>query len=251
MTDRAIDQSSVQMQLLFIDIYLHIGSIVAFPATKTALRAKNARFMPPIMKMMGATKHLRAFLALVGELDDNAVTAFTVNDWSRLIVVLTLAYRLSFPVALRPGFDWARARNEIQLEPFLAMMTTDQGGAATAKATATATSSNGILAANRAVLSVLYSKFVNRRNSLSVPSPESERNKDILGCPVMRGSGGVTIAQWDAGQGDVSIHPLDKDIPYILPMLHDILSSEGGWRDPGALDWDSLDGQFGGDAGSL
>ncbi|KAJ3496294.1 hypothetical protein NLG97_g2753 [Lecanicillium saksenae] len=234
-----LNKPVIRMQMIYLDAYLDVGSLLAFPVAKTALSPKKARFAPPMARMRSSLKKLGAFLDVVGSLDDDSMLAFTVNDWTRLIIILTLAFRLSFPVSLAPDFDWLSARNDIQLEEFLSRVS--RGFEASAD-------SNGILAANRVVLGVLKSKYNQRQNTLGQAAPMTQSSRSAA-CPVMGGSGGAVIEQWDLGHGHPPALSADPDMPDVLPMLHSIWSTEGvGWQDLDKIPWDSFDRVTGGPA---
>ncbi|XWW95780.1 hypothetical protein V2A60_003747 [Cordyceps javanica] len=230
-----LDEATVRMQMIYFEIYLEVGGLLAFPVARTALSAKRARFAPAPDEMKSSVKKLRAFLDLVSALDDAAMVAFTVNDWTRLIIVLTLAFRLSFPVALCPDFDWPSAREEIRLEPFLLRFS---------RGSAEGTDPNGILAANRVVLGILASKFSQRQKSLAGEASAAAPWGRSAGCPVMGGSGGATIAQWDLGLDQTPVLSTDPDMPDVLPMLHNMWETGGvAWQDLDKIPWDSFGDQ--------
>ncbi|KAM3455356.1 hypothetical protein NHJ6243_008564 [Beauveria neobassiana] len=241
-----LNDAAVRMQIMYLEIYLDVGSLLALPVAKTALSARNARFAPPMTRMNSSVRKLRAFLDLVAALDDAAMLAFTVNDWTRLIIVLTLAFRLSFPVALSPAFDWLSAREEIQLGQFLSRAS--RGSVASAD-------SNSILAANRVILGVLESKYSQRRSSQADGSYSATQPSRSAGCPMMGGGGGVTIAQWDMGLDEAHALSTDPDMPDMIPMLQGMWATGGlRWQDVDKIPWDSfgdaMDGGGSGAAGS-
>ncbi|KAM3445951.1 hypothetical protein NHJ13734_000128 [Beauveria thailandica] len=236
------DDTTVRMQIMYLEIYLDVGSLLALPVAKTALSARNARFAPPMTRINSCVRKLRAFLDLVAALDDAAMVAFTVNDWTRLIIVLTLAFRLSFPVALSPAFDWLSAREEIQLGQFLSQ--TSRGSVASAD-------SNGILAANRAVLGVLKSKYSQRQSSQADEAHPATQPSRSAGCPMMGGGGGVTIAQWDMSLNEANALSTDPDMPEMIPMLQGMWATGGvRWQDMDKIPWDSFGDTMDGGSGA-
>ena len=68
------------MQIMFLDIFLDVGSLLALPVSKTSLSAKITRFPPPTSKIYSGIKKIRALLDYVGELSDKSLLSFTVND---------------------------------------------------------------------------------------------------------------------------------------------------------------------------
>ncbi|KAL7806658.1 hypothetical protein V8C44DRAFT_338519 [Trichoderma aethiopicum] len=229
---RAFDKEPVRMQTLFLDIFFDAGSLLAFPVAGTpSPNPKSVRIPPPIPKIYSATKKIRVFLEYVGGLDDNSLLSFTVNDWTRLIVVLTLAFRLSFPVSLCPEFDWTWASSEIQLEQFLSRISRDADAAVT---------SNGILSANRVVFNLLKSKFNRRLTSLGdEPTIPSSRT---FGCPMMHGGSRLADAQWGS-EFAPSEPSTDSDMSDMV--FHDMWTAVAtGWQDVGGVPWETFDEQL-------
>lgn len=224
------EKESVRLQSMFVDIYIDTGSLLSFPVAKTSLTIKTPRIPPPTSKIYSATKKLRTFLDYVGEMDDLSLLSFTVNDWTRLIVILTLSFRLSFPLSLCPEFDWKWANSEIQLDHFLSKVSRDADSTI---------APNSILAANRAVLGVLKTKY-NRRLSALAEASTSQWSR-TAGCPVMGGGGlSQNVAQWNSGLTEPSEPSTDSDMPEILPIFHDLWAAEAGWQDSGEISWESF-----------
>ncbi|KAL7941152.1 hypothetical protein V8C42DRAFT_335503 [Trichoderma barbatum] len=227
------EKEAVRLQTMFLDIYLDTGSILAFPVAKTSLSAKITRFPPPTSKLYSGIKKIRAYLDYISELDDVSLLSFTVNDWTRLIIVFTLSFRLSFPLSQCPEFEWRWANSEIQLDQFLTKISRDEDATV---------SSNGILSANRAVLGVLKAKYNRRLSSLNErPAAQSSRT---FGCPMMNGGSGLIDPQWNSGNTQVSEPSIDSDMPEI-PIFNDMWTTmAAGWQDVEDISWDSVDDQF-------
>ncbi|KAF3070017.1 hypothetical protein CFAM422_006765 [Trichoderma lentiforme] len=224
----------VRLQMMFLDIYLDTGSLLALPVAKTSLSAKLTRFPPPISKIYSGTRKIRACLDYVGGLSDKAILSFTVNDWTRLITIFTLAFRLSFPLKECPDFDWEWANSEIQLDQFLSKISREGD---------TTVASNGVLSANRAVLGVLKAKYNRRLSSLS-EQPSREVSK-TFGCPMMSGGTLIAEANWNSGLTQASAQSTIVDMPEVLPGFHDdwaTLAAE--WHNIEEMTWESFDDQF-------
>ncbi|KAL6798105.1 hypothetical protein J3E68DRAFT_399032 [Trichoderma sp. SZMC 28012] len=224
----------VKLQMMFLDIYLDTGSLLALPVAKTSLSAKLTRFPPPISKIYSGTRKIRACLDYVGGLSDKAILSFTVNDWTRLITIFTLAFRLSFPLKECPDFDWEWANSEIQLDQFLSKISREGD---------TTVASNGVLSANRAVLGVLKAKYNRRLSSLS-EQPSREVSK-TFGCPMMSGGTLIAEANWNSGLTQASAQSTIVDMPEVLPGFHDdwaTLAAE--WHNIEEMTWESFDDQF-------
>ncbi|KAK4071995.1 hypothetical protein Trihar35433_4059 [Trichoderma harzianum] len=224
----------IRLQMMFLDIYLDTGSLLALPVAKTSLSAKLTRFPPPISKIYSGTRKIRACLDYVGGLSDKAILSFTVNDWTRLITIFTLAFRLSFPLKECPDFDWEWANSEIQLDQFLSKISREGD---------TTVASNGVLSANRAVLGVLKAKYNRRLSSLS-EQPAREVSK-TFGCPMMSGGTLIAEANWNSSLTQASAQSTIVDMPEVLPGFHDdwaTLAAE--WHNIEEMTWESFDDQF-------
>lgn len=209
------------MQAMFLDIFLDCGNLLVFPVATAYLSTNIASFPPPLSKIYSATKKIRAFLDHVGELEDSSLLSFTINDWTRLIVILTLSFRLSFPLLPCPGFDSARARSEIQLDQFLFKIS--HGG--------NARTLNGPLSASRAVLGLARLKYDHRLGLLERPQPVIPASRSF-GCPVMDGSLKTSMEQRDLSSTSVSGWPSVGE-PYNLPPFHDLWATMTmGWGNP-------------------
>lgn len=210
---------------MFVDIFLDCGSLLALPVAETYLSAKTHCFPPPLSKIYSATKKIRALLDYVGELDDSAVLSFTINEWTRLIMVLTLSFRLSFPLSLYPDFDSARARSELQLDQFLSKMSHGADNAA----------SNDLLSASRALLGLAKSKYDRRLGSLGGPPSVAPPNR-FFGCPVMDGSLRTPVDQNFTNLSGWT----DVGEPKTRPLFHDVWATMTiGWGNASDIPWDT------------
>ncbi len=219
---------------MFIDVFLDCGSLVAFPVAKTSLSAKLARFAPPVSKICSATKKLRALLDYMSGLDDSSLLSFTVNDWTRFIVAMTLSFRLSFPLSSCPDFDSAWARSELQLDQFLSKVS--QGADI-------ATASNDILSADRAVLGVVKTKYDRRLDSLGT-SPSSPAS-GMFGCPMMDGSLRKSVEQWDPELMNLSWSSTDTSNAKNPSPFHDLWATMTmGWGGADDMPWNALEQGF-------
>ena len=157
--------------MLFLNIFLDVGSLLAFPVAKTSLLSKFNRFTPPIPKLGSGAGKVKQMLNFVGKLDDAGLLSLSVSDWTCLIVVLTIGFRLSLPLPACPEFDSTWARQEIGLEQFLANLTSRDDASA---------SNSSVLVANRAVFGVLKTKFATRVKALDNASLGMK-----FGCPIL------------------------------------------------------------------
>ncbi|EEU36939.1 uncharacterized protein NECHADRAFT_81093 [Fusarium vanettenii 77-13-4] len=218
---------STRMQTMFIDVFLDCGSLLVFPVAKTFLSAKRSCFPPPLSNLCSAAKKLRAFLDYVSDLEDSSLLSFTVNDWTRFIVILTLSFRLSFPISLCPDFDSTSARSEIQLDQFLSKMSHD----------ADITTSNDLLSASRAMLGLAKTKYDRRLDLLEKSAPVTPVSR-VFGCPMMDGSLRRSVEQWDHNFTNLSGWAEPKN----PPLFHDVWATMTmGWGNVGDISWDAVD----------
>ncbi|KAI5456082.1 hypothetical protein BGZ63DRAFT_397381 [Mariannaea sp. PMI_226] len=224
---------ATRLQAMFVDIFLDCGSLLAFPVATTSFSSKITCFTPPLSKLYSGTKKIRALLDYVGELEDSSLLSFTINDWTRLIVILTLSFRLSFPLPLCPDFDSACARSELQLDEFLSKMSPSADAAV----------SNDVLSASRAMLGLAKSKY-NRRLDLLGGPPTVAPVSRVFGCPVMDGSLRTYVEQWNRNLTNLSGWS-DTGEPHNLPLFHDVWATMTmGWGNtsgkPGDIDEESV-----------
>ncbi|KAH8897678.1 hypothetical protein GQ53DRAFT_637773 [Thozetella sp. PMI_491] len=177
---------AMRMQAMFVDIFLDCGSLLALPVSKRYSDTPAFESCPPLFRVYSAIKKIRAFLDFVVNLDDPSLLSFTINDWTRLIVILTLSFRLSFPLAILPDFDSAYARSQLRLDLFLSEMS--RGVDITAQM--------DLLSANRSILGLAKSRYDLRLASLEDPHIVLPVIR-TFGCPMMNGSLGTSIEQWE------------------------------------------------------
>lgn len=230
---------------MFVDIFLDCGSIIALPVAQTSLSAKVTPFPPPVAKICSATTKLRALLDYVIGMNDSAFLNFTINDWTRFIVVMTLSFRFSFPLSQCPEFDSAWARSQLQLDQFLDKVS--QGGNIDLSSVAR---SNDILSADRAVLGVMKTKYERRLASLGAPPPAAGLS-GIFGCPIMM-SGNLRTSLEQLDPELISMHHqyLSEssngiEEPNSLPLFHDVWATMTmGWGEAGNMSWNATDESF-------
>ncbi|KAF4455946.1 hypothetical protein F53441_1813 [Fusarium austroafricanum] len=186
--------------------------------SKTYSSTENPRFCPPLPQLYGAVGKIKTFLDFVLRLDDASLLSFTINDWTRLIVALTLSFRLSFPLPLCPDFDSAYARAELQLGCFLGRMS--QGSEKVTQ--------SDLLSASRCVLGLAKSKYDIRLDLLG-KSQSTQLVSHTFGCPIMHGNFATSI---DDGQFDPSglSEWIGDNEHRKFPLFHDIWATMTmGW----------------------
>ncbi|KAF4340303.1 hypothetical protein FBEOM_5814 [Fusarium beomiforme] len=165
---------AIRFQVMFVDIFLDCGSMLGLPVSKKYASTDASVLYPSLPTLYEATRKIRTFLSLVVDLGSPSLLSFTINDWTRLIVVLTLSFRLSFPLALCPEFDSAYARSQIQLGRFLRDMS--QG--------ANPGVEKDLLSASRCMFSLAKVKYDSRLASLRNADSNTPVSR-TFGCPVI------------------------------------------------------------------
>jgi hypothetical protein len=189
---------------MFVDIFLDCGSMLVLPVSRTYSTPKNAISSPPLPIIYRAIKKISTFLDFILNMDDISLLSFTINDWTRFIVVLTLSFRLSFPSTLCPDFDSAYARSELRLDHFLRNISQGTGP----------TFQNDLLSVSRCMLGVAKSKYDLRLASLK-DSSFSRPVGRTFGCPLMSRNAGTSdliVSSWSADGSQESRLPLFHDI---------------------------------------
>ncbi|OIW27601.1 hypothetical protein CONLIGDRAFT_671358 [Coniochaeta ligniaria NRRL 30616] len=168
---------AVRMQAMFVDIYLDCGGLLNFPVSKTYSSTIAFGSYPSLPKLYGAVEKMKSFLDYVADLEGSSILSFTINDWTRLIAILTLAFRLSFPPQLCPEFSSRHARSVLRLDKFLDRISQS------AKATST---ESDLLSASRSVLGLAKARYDTRLAALE--DAQSGRSfSRTFGCPMMPG----------------------------------------------------------------
>lgn len=219
---------------MFTDIFLDCGSLLTLPVIGRRPPGSTVRSCPELSGLYSATTKLRELLDYVSDLGDSSSLSFTINDWTRLITALTLSFRMSFPLSQCPEFDSTWARSEIQLDVFLSRVSGGQRvpGAPPAN----------ILSANRAVFSVMKSKYQDRLTSLHDAPTPTPPARETFGCPILNSSMRQYIDPRDARLMDM---PTDSDAFEQLPVFNDLWSSMVmDWPDSEYVNADILDAPF-------
>lgn len=163
---------------MFVDIFLDCGSLLSFPVSKTYSNTNTSSSYPSLPRLYRAIDKMKTFLDYVVGLKDSSIISFTINDWTRLIAILTLSFRLSFPLALCPDFSSRYARSVLRLDEFLDQISRG--------ATPTSTGSD-LLSASRSVLGLAKTKYNIRLAALEGLQP-ARSFSHIFGCPIMAGN---------------------------------------------------------------
>ncbi|KAJ6444071.1 High-affinity nicotinic acid transporter [Purpureocillium lavendulum] len=235
MPSSAVSSVPIKLQTMFIDIYLDGGSILKLPQASHSASLSTGPLPPTASKLQEATGKLKVFLDHIADLDERSFLAFTLNDWTRLILTIILALRLSFPVAQCPEFDAAWARSQLQFGAFLTRMCREEDLTPASKKV-------DVLSASRVVMRVVRDKYERRLGALlegAAPAPGKSH-----GCPMLDGSLEQYFPLWDAGfapMGAPHGHAVAADgssggTAVDQPVFHDLWATMTmGWAEGGSM----------------
>lgn len=211
---------------LFFTIYLHGGPLLRLGHSKN----KPSGFIPPsIPKLKLCAAEIRKLFDFLTSLGQSAFSAFTCNDWTKFILSVILAVRLSFPLTELPCWDDAWARSELRFGDFMKHMC-DGADLTTVNTRVDAFS------AGRVVLNVLKEKYERRVASLEEAAAAAEAVAPSVGiqaCPMFDHSMEPYIAAWDTGFGvDAAVPPVTERLDDQQPVFHDLWATMTmGWAE--------------------
>ncbi|KAI1864736.1 hypothetical protein JX265_008460 [Neoarthrinium moseri] len=173
---------SVMMSSLFDD--MHISASPLISATRPRPTDTDTPLDPN--RLLDTVHTLRAFFEFVASLSPDQMGRFSSADWFRLIMGVILAYRLSLPVDICPGFDASQARQIFNFGAYLERLCEEPEGGATGK--------TDCCTAFRVVLRSMKAKFEKR---LAAAIAKEELTRKARECPMFDGSLDDYINLWD------------------------------------------------------
>ncbi|GJN67379.1 hypothetical protein PLICBS_001404 [Purpureocillium lilacinum] len=222
----------IKLQTMFNSIYLDGGAILKLPQGTYSASSCSGPLPPTASKLRDATCKLKLFLDHVSNLEEPTFLAFTLNDWTRLILAIILALRLSFPVSQCPEFDTAWARSQLQFGDFLARMCREEDLTPASKKV-------DVLSASRVVMRVVRDKYERRVRAALEGAALPGKGP---GCPMLDGSLEQYFPIWDAGfapMGTPHGHAPDgSGGTAAQPVFHDLWATM-------TMGWASGEGMFG------
>ncbi|KYK59868.1 hypothetical protein DCS_01002 [Drechmeria coniospora] len=218
----AADSPPVTMQTMFMEFYLDGGLILSLPRPGSPL-LRVGPFPPTAFKLYDASRKLGEFLEHVSSLEEASFLAFSLSDWTRLILAIIQALRLSFDQPQGAEHDSSTARSELQFGRFLSKMCQE---------TNITPASRGVdvLSAFRVVLGVVEKKY--ERRLLAVEQAQPAAKSMHHRCPMLDGSLKQFLPLWDAEFGPMPMpqapsRPSEAAAP---PMFHDLWATMTmGW----------------------
>lgn len=150
-------------------------------------------------RLRSCVTNLRALFDYLTDLGQSGFMAFTSVDWTKFVLSVILAVRLSFPMSEVKDWDHAWAREELRFEAFLETMC--DGADLTPVSTRV-----DVLSAGRVVLRVVKEKYDRRVAMLNMTSSHG-KGPGPQGCPMFDRSMEPYISAWDTGFDMSSVMP--------------------------------------------
>ncbi|WAO86940.1 Hypothetical protein NCS54_00423100 [Fusarium falciforme] len=185
----------VRLADLFFNVFLQGGAV--FYLTRKI--APSGFVHPPASRLRSCVTNLRALFDYLTDLGQSGFMSFTSVDWTKFILSVILAVRLSFPMSEVKDWDHAWAREELRFEAFLETMC--DGADLTPVSTRV-----DVLSAGRVVLRVLKEKYDRRVAMLNMTASHG-KGLGPQGCPMFDRSMEPYISAWDTGFDMSSVMP--------------------------------------------
>lgn len=181
----------VKLQSMFVGVYLQDGGLLKLPRLPPHLIKGRGPLAPIATKLAASVETLKAMLNYLLELNHSTIVNFAAPDWTRFILVVVLAVRLSFDTPECPDFNHSWAREQIQLPQFMDRMC-QQGTDLTP-----ASNKVNVISAIRVVLGVVNEKYRHRLAALK--SKEAMETRKLgIGCPMIDGSLTQECQDWES-----------------------------------------------------
>ncbi|KAH7236189.1 hypothetical protein BKA59DRAFT_503800 [Fusarium tricinctum] len=214
----------VKLAHLFFDVFLQGGAIFYLTYTNT----KRPRFVnPSTARLTRCVTNLRVLFDHLINLDN--FTHFTSVDWTKFILSVTLAVRLSFPISDVPDWDHAWARSILRFEEFLNVMCDGP------EELTPASKRVDVLSASRVILRIVKAKYERRTAML-------EANSRIVGqgCPMFDRAMEPYISAWDTSYDIASVMATPStDMDGQQAVYHDLWATMTmGWANDGLVNGD-------------
>ncbi|KAF4980797.1 hypothetical protein FZEAL_3274 [Fusarium zealandicum] len=219
----------VNLTDLFFEVFLYGGAVFYLTRGKT----RPPGFVPPSStRLRRCVGNLRSLFDYLLNLGQPIFMSFTSVDWTKFVMAVIVAVRLSFPIPEIPDWDDAWARAQLGFEAFLETMC--EGAELTP-------ASIGVdaLSASRVVLRIVRAKY-DRRLAMFRASATAAANvngSNVRGCPMFDRSMEQYITAWDTGY-DVSSAMPSQSQEGQQPVFHDLWATMTmGWANDGQMDW--------------
>lgn len=159
-------------------------------------------------KLHAVTYTARAFFDYVTSLSSEQIGYFCGADIKRLVMMIILAYRLSFPMPAYPSYDYVQGRKVLDFGTHLAKMSTiDDDEGSVGKDGGDGRAGGGskkvdAVAALKVVLGSLRAKFDKKSAELEAAATAAaeESNRRARMCPMLDGSLDQYLPLWEGQQ---------------------------------------------------
>ncbi|KAF4333652.1 hypothetical protein FBEOM_12522 [Fusarium beomiforme] len=209
----------VKLAHLFFDVFLQGGAIFYLSRNNT----RKPQFVhPSSSRLTRCVNNLRALFDHLLNLDK--FTYFTSIDWTKFILSVILAVRLSFPISDVPDWDHAWARSQLRFDEFLEFMCDGSEDLTPASKRV------DVLSASRVILRVVKAKYDRRVAMLTAPGLTS-KGAAHQGCPMFDQAMQPYISAWDT-DFDITSSMLTPSLNTEgqQPMYHDLWATMTmGW----------------------
>ncbi|KAI1408532.1 hypothetical protein F5Y13DRAFT_107487 [Hypoxylon sp. FL1857] len=196
------------------------ASILAAPLMQT-LRPRADDTANPLIdasRLQAATYMARAFFDYVTSLPAEQIGYFCHADLGRLILTIILAYRLSFPLPMCPGYDYAQGRKVMDFGAVLDKLSViDDDDDASSKTGGGSTKKVNVVIAFKVVLRSLKAKFDKKSAELEAAAAAAENHRRTHTCPMLDGSLDQYLPLWEGQQGNMNF----ASSSYATPSLNE------------------------------
>lgn len=212
---------SVRLALLFTRIHINAAPLVPTPLAKKAQRSPTPPLhRPDVGRLESVIPRIREVFEFILTLRKGELNSFSGTDWARYIIVIILAFKLSFPVEGLAEWRDGWARGEIGLGGFLERLggiggereEREEGGGV-----ASSVAGVDVLSASQVVLELVKRKWEKRAGRMDRREERRQEqqkcphqpgvnvaelepmglDRSMQGCPMMDGSVDSYVSLWD------------------------------------------------------
>ncbi|KAK3330612.1 hypothetical protein B0H66DRAFT_69338 [Apodospora peruviana] len=231
-----LDIPSIRIGFLFAHIFLSGAPLLKLPSRKlpsldsaTAFRADPQRLASVIRPLHIAYDYFLGLQAV-------EINAFTGVHWGSFILAIILGFRMSFALAVCPGWDEKEARRQLRFGEYIDRFCRSLGGDETGDSDDIQASLNAylasggastqptqlktldILSASKVVLGVVRKKYQRRLAKLE-PPPKQQQQETQTALPTPATAPGLTLQQQpDMQQANMLAGIGMMDIPIAAPI---------------------------------
>lgn len=220
---------SILMASLNADAYVLAAPLMQAPRPRLE---DSADPLADAARFQAATYTVRAVFDYVASLAPARLGLLSGPDLTRLIVLVILAYRLSFPMPACPGYDYAAGRRVLDFGTHLARLSAldgkeggggsdgdRTGGKAKGETAAAAAKKVDVVTAMRVVLGSVRARFDRKSAELEAAAAAEEggAGRRARMCPMFDGSLDQYLPLWEGQQDDGSFVGSSASASYATP----------------------------------